>query len=79
MPIINPPSFAEKVLTEREFEIYKLFGEGKKPKEIAKILFLSPKTISTHRNNLVKKMGFKSTYDLMHHSILFHLHEKEKV
>ena len=60
---------AEVILTEREFEVFELFGEGKTPVEIGEVLCVSPKTISTHRCNIIRKMKFKSTYDLMYHAI----------
>jgi len=73
MEIIRHLTHAEQVLTERESEVFMLLGKGKKPTEIAGILHISPKTVSTHRHNIMRKMGFKSTYDLMCSAIRFDL------
>lgn len=78
MPFIKPLTCAEQVLTERQLEVYLLYGQGKGPTEIGKILFLSRKTISSHRDNIVRKMGFKSTYELTYHAILTSLHGNGK-
>ena len=69
MGIIKPLTHAEHILTERQLEIFLLYGKGKKPTEIAEILHISPKTVSTHRNDIMEKMGFKSTYDLLYYAI----------
>lgn len=43
------------VLTKREFEVSRLFSLGYIAKEIGAILFLSTRTIDTHKNNIFKK------------------------
>ena len=45
------PSPVEK-LTDREFEVFQLFGSGKNTKEVAGALHLSPKTVAVHRSNI---------------------------
>lgn len=67
--IIKRMTFAEQVLSHRELEVFRLYGLGNTPTEIGKLIHLSPKTISTHRCTIMRKMGFKSTYELMHHAI----------
>lgn len=49
-----------EVLTRREREVIKLIAEGKRTKEIATYLSLSPKTIEKHRANLMKKLDLHS-------------------
>lgn len=44
-------------LTDREFEIFRLIGEGRGTREIADQLQLSPKTVDVHRANLKAKLG----------------------
>ena len=44
-------------LTEREFEIFELIGEGRKSREIAELLHISPKTVETHRGHIREKIG----------------------
>ena len=51
-------------LSEREYQIMLMLAEGKSVKEIAKVLFLSEKTISTHRSRIMEKMGMKKNADL---------------
>jgi len=43
-------------LTQREREVLKLIAEGHKNKEIADLLFISPKTVEKHRYNLMQKL-----------------------
>ncbi len=48
------------VLSEREREILTLMAVGLTTKEIAAALFLSPKTVETHRANMMRKLGISS-------------------
>lgn len=43
-------------ISSRETEVLQLLTEGKSSKEIGELLFLSPKTVDVHRNNLMKKL-----------------------
>jgi len=52
-------------LSEREFEIVKLIGEGLNSEKIAEKLFLSIHTINTHRSNIVNKTGFNTIAELI--------------
>ncbi len=56
-------------LTEREFEILKQFAEGKSTKEIAESLFISVKTVGTHKQNMLNKLKLKSTTDLIKYAL----------
>lgn len=56
-------------LTEREFEILKLYAEGKSAKEIAKQLFVSTKTVGTHKQNIMEKLHLKSTVEMVRYAI----------
>jgi DNA-binding CsgD family transcriptional regulator len=51
-------------LTPRQKEILGLIARGKRDKEIAKLLFISPATAKTHRNMLIKKLNLKNTATL---------------
>lgn len=53
------------VLSDREREVFKLLAEGKKNKEIAKMLFVSSRTIDTHRLNIMKKLDAKTNGELV--------------
>ena len=47
-------------LTVSEKRIVRLISENKTTKEIAKQLFVSPKTVENHRGNITRKLGIKS-------------------
>lgn len=49
------------VLTERELEILKLIAHENSNTDIADVLFISPKTVETHRKNLMRKIGVKNS------------------
>lgn len=48
-------------LTQRELEILKMIALEHSNTEIADQLFISPKTVETHRKNLMKKIGVKNS------------------
>ncbi len=56
-------------LSGREFEVFRLLAECKSVREIADCLCLSPKTIETHRANVMKKLDIDSTAALVHLAI----------
>jgi DNA-binding NarL/FixJ family response regulator len=52
-------------LTPREQEVMRLLAEGFTTREIAKRLFISPKTVENHRANIMKKLDLRTTIDLV--------------
>lgn len=56
-------------LTKREREILKLIAEGMSYKEIGNELFISVRTVETHKNNILQKLELKSTIDLVKFAI----------
>lgn len=54
-----------KVLSRREREVARLIGSGSTVKEIAALLELSEKTVSTYRSRILTKLKLKSTAELM--------------
>lgn len=58
-----------RLLTTREEEILKLIAEGHTGKEIAELLFISPKTVERHRANLLEKLGMKDRLELTRYAI----------
>lgn len=52
-------------LTTREREVLLLLAEGRTPTEIAGSLFVSPKTIHTHRLHILDKLGLHTTTELI--------------
>ena len=53
------------VLSDREFQVLCLLGSGKRAKQVAAELGLSPKTISTYRARILEKLKFDRTADLV--------------
>ena len=66
---IMESSQQEVSLTERELEILHLVAEGLTNHQIAKQLFISEKTVQTHRRNLMDKLGFHDRVDLVKYAI----------
>ncbi len=52
-------------LTDREFAIFEMLGRGLSSREIAANLFLSPKTVEKHRENIKGKLGIANTPKLI--------------
>lgn len=59
----------EQALTPREIEIVQYLCDGDSAKEVGKKLNLSYRTIETHRNNILRKLGFNSTAELIKYAI----------
>lgn len=56
-------------LTDREFEVYQLIGQGLDMREIAERLHLSIKTAEVHRGNIKQKLKLKSVGELIRHAV----------
>jgi len=56
-------------LSYREFEIFRLIGEGYKASQIAKQLHLSTKTIETYRLRIKEKLNLPNATELLQYSI----------
>ena len=56
-------------LTAREREVLQLVAEGKTTKEIAVILYISPKTVEAHRSNIGRKLKAKNVSELKEYAI----------
>jgi DNA-binding NarL/FixJ family response regulator len=57
------------LLSDREFEVFRLLAAGKGPGEIADQLHLSIKTVSTHKARIFEKMHLNSTADLVRYAL----------
>lgn len=58
-----------ETLSDRELEVLRLMAAGHTPAQIAKILFISPKTVSTYRGRLLRKMNMRSNAELISYAI----------
>ena len=56
-------------LSVREFQVMCMLASGRTVKEIAKKLFLSVKTISTHRSRILEKTGMKNNAEIIHYAV----------
>lgn len=53
-----------EALTDREKQVFKLIAEGHSSKEVASLLDISVKTVMTHREHLMGKLGIHNRTDL---------------
>ena len=69
---LDAPSVAapHDSLSDREFQILRLFGAGKTVREIAEVLSLSVPTVSTYRARVLEKLGMKTTAELVRYAVL---------
>jgi len=56
-------------LTKREYEVLGLVAAGKTNKELAEALFISVKTVETHKTHIMEKLGLKNTTELVKYAI----------
>jgi len=56
-------------LTNRELEILQLIAEGKSNRKIAEMLYLSVKTVETHKTHITEKLNIHSTAELTKYAI----------
>ena len=57
------------LLTPREKEVFYLLADGQSSSDIAEALFVSPKTIHTHRQHIMDKLGIKTIGELIRYAI----------
>jgi DNA-binding NarL/FixJ family response regulator len=56
-------------LSDREYEVLRMIGDGKTVSEIATGLTLSVKTVSTYRTRIMTKMGMRTNAELVHYTV----------
>jgi DNA-binding NarL/FixJ family response regulator len=66
---VGAPHSESAVLTPREREVAQLLAEGRSTKEIAAQLFVSVKTIETHRQHIMEKLNINSIAELTKYAI----------
>ena len=62
---VREPRSGVETLTATELRVLALLAEYKTSKEIAQELFVSPRTVETHRNNICQKLGIHGSHALM--------------
>jgi len=69
-PILHSSYHSSKTsLTEREEEILHMIADEYSNQEIAEQLFISPKTVETHRKNLMKKIGARNSLGIYKYAL----------
>ena len=56
-------------LSKREIEIIRFWGDGLTNKEMADKLFISTRTVESHKNHIMQKLNFKTSIDLLKFAI----------
>ena len=60
---------AFSILSGRERAVLQMFSEGRKTQEIAKQMFISAKTVESHRRNIMQKLNLHSMADLTKYAL----------
>jgi len=69
MPPGNGNSPLPNTLTKREQQVMTLIAAGKSNTEVANELFISTKTVNTHKGHILEKLGLKNTAELVKYAI----------
>ncbi|MBC7720782.1 MAG: response regulator transcription factor [Pedobacter sp.] len=70
---LNTGKKPHELLSNREFEIFKLLAFGKTVTHIAESLALALTTISTHRSRIMEKLNLNTNSDLTRYAIAHHI------
>jgi DNA-binding NarL/FixJ family response regulator len=65
----NSSDDPKEALTSREREVLQLTVEGHSGADIAERLFISPRTVETHRANLMRKLGVRNQKELVRYAV----------
>jgi DNA-binding NarL/FixJ family response regulator len=71
MPDVQGPPHS--ALSDREFQIFRMIADGLSVSDIAERLNLSVKTVSTHKSNILHKMGMTTQAELIRYAITHRL------
>lgn len=61
-----------EVLSKRELEIVRLLGQNLSSEAIGERLFISPHTVNTHRQNMLRKLAMHDTLELINFLKIYH-------
>lgn len=61
---LDPGRPSHELLSDREYQVLRLLGSGKRVSEVAEALSLSVKTVSTYRAHILEKMKLKNNAEL---------------
>jgi DNA-binding NarL/FixJ family response regulator len=57
------------ILSSRELEVIKMLASGHKLNDIARLLTVSPKTVSTYRSRIMEKLNLKTTAEIIRYAL----------
>jgi two-component system invasion response regulator UvrY len=69
----NSEGLPHEALSDREFEVLRLFGAGKTATDIAEMLSISVATVRTYRARILDKMGLKTNAELVRYAVQYRL------
>ena len=72
---LAPGRAPHELLSDREFQVFRLLASGKTVTASAEALGLSVATVSTYRSRILEKMGLSQNYDLVQYAIVNRLFE----
>ena len=67
------PDKDHKHLSEREHEVLRLIASGMNAREIGERLFISERTVTTHRSRIMDKLEIHKSVDLVRYAVYFGL------
>lgn len=70
---LNSEKKPHELLSNREFEVFKLLAGGKTITQIAEMLSLALTTVSTHRSRIMDKLGLANNSELTRYAITNHI------
>ncbi|MEF9476398.1 helix-turn-helix transcriptional regulator [Chryseobacterium sp. 1B4] len=69
----------EDELSEREKDVVKLICQELTNNEIGEKLFISPRTVESHRQRILEKIGAKNTVGIVIYAIVNNIYSLEKI
>jgi DNA-binding NarL/FixJ family response regulator len=67
--LTNQARLPHELLSQREFEVFRFFGQGYSNSDIGEKLGISIKTVSTYRSRILEKMNLKTTSDIVRYAV----------
>jgi DNA-binding NarL/FixJ family response regulator len=67
--LMNDDKPKAQVLSDRETEVLGHIAMGSTNKEVGELLFISGRTVETHRRNILDKLDLRNTAELIRYAI----------
>jgi DNA-binding NarL/FixJ family response regulator len=65
----NSGKLPHEILSDREYQVLRLIGSGKSVSDVAEMLSISVKTVSTYRTHILEKMKLKNNAELTYYVV----------